>query len=542
MGLLFEAPALCTTPRIFAGVLVVAGLCILILALYNLLLHPLRRFPGPKSWAISRIPYARSLTNATLPYDIDELHQKYGPIVRVAPDEIAFAHPQAWKDVMGRGSSDLPKWAQTYLSNTAVKPHIQNCVDMEQHRQLRKAIAPGFSDASLRAQEDIVERYASLLVRRLKGMCLAGGRIGGEKERSEEKVVVDLNAWFNYLTFDIIGDLAFGESFGCLETSDYHPWVQSIFKMGSASAYVVAACLFPPVKTAMGFLLDRFIRKKLEYHLQITAELMKRRIDAGSDMRSDIVAPLLKQVEENKLGFDELVANSAVFIAAGSETTATTLAGCVYYLLRNPEKLEKVKKEIRETFENEEEIGFDSVRGLKYMIACLDETMRLYPPVPTGLPRVVPTGSGGTMVCERWLPEDTVVTIQPYAMYHSPALWTDPEKFVPERFTREDPEYANDAIEALKPFMSGTRDCIGKNLGMFEMRLALARFLFNFDIELVDESVGWIGKQPVFWMVRKKEPFLHRSPESHLEGETWYTSSFWIHHLGVDVFAVFATC
>ena len=54
------------------------------------------------------------------------------------------------------------------------------------------------------------------------------------------------------------------------------------------------------------------------------------------------------------------------------------------------------------------------------------------------------------------------MTIQPYAMYHSPALWVDVEKFVPERFLGEDPKYANDPLDSVKPFMTGTRDCVGK--------------------------------------------------------------------------------
>ena len=101
---------------------------------------------------------------------------------------------------------------------------------------------------------------------------------------------------------------------------------------------------------------------------------------------------------------DKLQANCSLLIIGGSETTATLLSGVTYYLLTNPEAMRKLTAEIRSSFKSEEDIDFMSVSTLPYLLACLDEALRMYPPVPLGLPRVVP--KGGATVSGHFVPED----------------------------------------------------------------------------------------------------------------------------------------
>lgn len=90
---------------------------------------------------------------------------------------------------------------------------------------------------------------------------------------------------------------------------------------------------------------------------------------------------------------------------AGSETTATLLAGLTYLLLSNPAALHKLSEEVRSRFTDESEINMTSVNKLGYMLACFNEAMRVYPPVPTGLPRVVPSNGHGHTILGRHVPE-----------------------------------------------------------------------------------------------------------------------------------------
>jgi hypothetical protein len=84
----------------------------------------------------------------------------------------------------------------------------------------------------------------------------------------------------------------------------------------------------------------------------------------------------------------EIKSNASILTIAGSETTATALSGATYFLLKNPAAWKKLATEVRSTFAREDEINLLSVGNLKYMLACLEETLRIYPPSPAALPRI----------------------------------------------------------------------------------------------------------------------------------------------------------
>lgn len=103
-----------------------------------------------------------------------------------------------------------------------------------------------------------------------------------------------------------------------------------------------------------------------------------------------------------------LQANSSSVLIAGSETTSSMLSGVTYLLLTNPDALRKVTEEVRTKFTSEEAITLTSVSCLSYMLACLNEALRSYPPVPFGMPRQVPKGGG--IILGQHIPEDVSET------------------------------------------------------------------------------------------------------------------------------------
>ena len=168
---------------------------------------------------------------------------------------------------------------------------------------------------------------------------------------------------------------------------------------------------------------------------------------------------------------------TGLFIA-GSETTATLLAGVTYLLCSNPDVLEKLNREVRSTFKSEGEIDLMAVGKLPYLPACLEEAMRMYPPAPDVMPREVPRG--GTTITNIFVPENvslpgrphglgsppltrlqTVVRVYHYAINHLEKYFVDPHGYHPERFLKQKP-FENDRLDALQPFNVGKRDCIGR--------------------------------------------------------------------------------
>jgi cytochrome P450 len=251
---------------------------------------------------------------------------------------------------------------------------------------MRRILAPSFSDKTMRAQEPIIASYIDLLMARLRENCDNGA--------------LDLSAWYNWATFDVIGDLAFGESFHGLQDAKYHPFVgflASGLKSGSWSSSL-RYLGFPNVALAFSLLGARGAIS-LRAHGKKTLE---KRMELGNS-RPDFIEPFIARKGEAGFSDRVLQITATTLLIAGSETTASLLGGATYLLLQNPDAMTKLQDEVRSSFESEDEINFTSVHKLTYMLACLNEALRLYPPAAGGLPRVVPPG--GATISGHYVPE-----------------------------------------------------------------------------------------------------------------------------------------
>lgn len=334
-----------------------------------------------------------------------EMHQQYGNIVRIAPDELAFSHPDAWQDIMGhqKGKPEFSKANWFYRPMEDQACHVVN-ESREQHGRLRRQMAHGFSEKAMRDQEPMIRGYVDIFLDRLHEFCESG-------------TPVVLSDWYNYATFDIIGDLAFGEPFGCLQGSNLDGWIKGIFDAGRLGIVLQALSFYPSVKRTLLSMVPASMTEAHEKHKKFTEQKMMRRMEK-EEGRPDLIEGLLRKREElvsfqlfslrittdrcQNLSIDELIANAEILIIGGSETTASLLSGVTYLLLMNPTAHQKLKEEVRTVFQSQEDIDLISVNKLPYMLACLDEAMRMYPPIANGLPRVCP--EGGAKVLGEYVP------------------------------------------------------------------------------------------------------------------------------------------
>ncbi|TGJ86238.1 hypothetical protein E0Z10_g2557 [Xylaria hypoxylon] len=403
-------------------------------------------------------------------------------MIRIAPDEVSLMDPVAWKEFYAyKPGGEFPHHLGHYRPSTRMPTNITSA-NREEHGRLRRRLNFGFSDRMMRAQEPIIGSYVDLLMRRLNEKCDNGN------------TPVNMRDWYSWTTFDIIGDLVFGESFGCLEDSAYHSWVQNMPKVVKENALITGLGV-SGYKWLNDLIINWGFMTSRRHQMQYTTEKVKRRINLGIE-RPDLIEGLIRAKTEDDLGelsFGEIVSTASVLVLAGSVNNGSLLCGVTYFLAMNPEPLKKLIEEVRGRFTSQEEITLTSVNtDLPYMLACLNEALRLYPPVGGAFPRLVP--KGGVTICDKYLPQDTVVGVFHYAMYHDPTLWTDPERFAPERFIG-DPRYTNDKLKAFQPFSAGPRDCIGKNLAYAEMRLILAKIIFSFDIKVAEDSKHWLDQK-----------------------------------------------
>ena len=115
----------------------------------------------------------------------------------------------------------------------------------------------------------------------------------------------------------------------------------------------------------------------------------------------ELAGPSLVFVQRAVLIFRS--AHSNALIIAGSETSATVLSTMHYYLLKNPDAYAKLKDHVRSAFRSVDEIDAKSATALPFLTACIEETFRIFPPIPIGMPRVTP--KGGCTIAGRFVPE-----------------------------------------------------------------------------------------------------------------------------------------
>ncbi|KAE8165528.1 cytochrome P450 [Aspergillus tamarii] len=435
---------------------------------YNLFLSPLASFPGPRLWAVSNIPRQISILGGHSHLKMLALHHHYGPVVRVGPNELSFNSPQGFRDIYGLrlGQPQFQKDPKFYGSPlSGISNSIGGYIDSESHSRHRRLLSHAFSARSLREQEGIVVSYVDLFIRRLRE------RTNVNKIHMAEE---DLRSWFNFTTFDIIGDLMFAETFDCLKDSKLHPWVALMFNNVKGIAFLGVLNEYAPFRKMQGSLLPKSLKQKMLENHKLCAQKADRRLQRGAS-RPDFPRSMPTQ--------------------SWSETTASLLSGCLFFLCKHKYIMDQLSKEIRTTFSKDDEITSSKCFNLSYLNAVLKESLRLYPPVAGSLPRLVP--KGGCTIDGHFVPENVTVSTHHYASYHNTANFTFPEQFIPERWLGTDDRFDSDRKDVVQPFSLGPRDCLGKNLAHMEMRLMLSKLLFNFDIVLTPQSENW-DKQRIF--------------------------------------------
>lgn len=250
--------------------------------IYELWWSPLCRFPGPKLWAISRIPSQLTVLRGQNHLAIRALHERYGPVVRISPNELAFNTPQAFRDIYGsRPGGCFPKDPTHYLPPANGVDHVISAVDNGVHARQRRLLSHAFSERALRDQEGLVKGYVDTLISKLRA------------EISKKGSTVDIKNWMNYTTFDITGDLMFGESFDCLKDSQLHPWIQLIFSSIKALSIVGVTQQFPLLGLLLKALIPREVERKAEQHFELAAQKVDRRLEATLS-RPDFISAILQ--------------------------------------------------------------------------------------------------------------------------------------------------------------------------------------------------------------------------------------------------------
>lgn len=181
--------------------------------------------------------------------------------------------------------------------------------NQKDHSRVRNIFAPAFSERALKSSESLYVNHVDLLISKIHEFVAAGTR-------------VEMSSMLNFITFDIMGDLAFGQPLGLLENVQFSPWVTSVFESVKILIVVQIVEFYPVLRWLFDHLEPRVITNMKLTHWNHTVERVNQRLEQGPK-HPDIWSLVMERAgkDDEKLTVGEMHTNAELFIMAGSETT-----------------------------------------------------------------------------------------------------------------------------------------------------------------------------------------------------------------------------
>lgn len=164
-------------------------------------------------------------------------------------------------------------------------------------------------------------------------------------------------------------------------------------------------------------------------------------------------------------------------VAGAMDTSATAIEWTLSELIRHPRVMKKVQKELEDVVGLERMVDESDLEKLEYLNMVLKENLRLHPVAPLLIPHAAIEDCN---VNGFHIPRKSHVIINIWAIGRDPSVWTDPDKFIPERFVGSNIDLRGRDFQLL-PFGSGRRGCPGMQLGLTVVLLVVAQLVHCFD-------------------------------------------------------------
>ncbi|OBS16909.1 hypothetical protein FPOA_12545 [Fusarium poae] len=438
-------------------VIAVSSLLVLVYILYQLYLHPLSSYPGPPLAALTNLWKTYHLSALRLPYTLAHLHEKYGDVVRVGPNDVSFRTPDAVNTIYKSGRQ-LQKTG-FYDGFTTFNPNLFGTQDEEIHAIRRRQMAHAFSLQSIKEMEHFIDKHILKLQKNLNYFA-------------DTKQEFDLKDLIAFYVLDVLGELAFSKSFDSQDEQD-------ISRLPPINDHIYLACLVGMTPDALPW-----IKKLLPW---IPLPWLRRLLRARTDRKDLLSCLLVAKDPETGAKLTELDINTEAFamIVAGSHTTSGTLTLLFAHLLQNPKILDKVVQELDSrlsTPKGQVVLYQELEKDLPYTMACINENFRINPVFTMPLPRKVMAPNGFTVQgCH--IPQKTTIFALNHVVHHNPSVWgSDHNQFRPDRFLGPN---GKELQGYLSPFSTGHRMCIGKNMAMMNILKVLSTLLRNYKLEQV---------------------------------------------------------
>ncbi|RYP89461.1 hypothetical protein DL769_000012 [Monosporascus sp. CRB-8-3] len=444
---------------------------------------------------ISNLPFMILAHGGARSAYLAKLHKKE-PVLRTGPNTLSYGSVRAIKDIYGHGTPCLKD--ESYSLTASSHSHLADVVDKQDHARKRKVLSSAYALKNLEGWEYKVADKVTKLFAQLD-KCCTSPLPPGQKHPDPKDVTIDYRAWANFFTLDAITDIGLSESLGLLEKG--HDRVVGQRLDGSTFEANLRECLYPNARK-QSLLLWSYEHYKLLDKISNLIPFYRRMSEAGKGWEGIVLHRAARRLERyrageklddffqalmedkngtpNNLEWGEIVAEINIMMNAGSVTTAIAVTNVLYELLRHPRVMERLREEIDGVLEPDEVVApYDKVKHLPYLRACLDESLRLQPPTPHGLPRKTPPE--GLWIMDQYVPGNTTVSISALVAHRDESVFPDADSFIPERWLDEKGKQLQSHFIT---FSAGSRGCIGRNISYLEQTVLIASLVHRYDFAL----------------------------------------------------------
>ncbi|KAF9260620.1 cytochrome P450 [Marasmius fiardii PR-910] len=449
---------------------------------HRLALHPLRKFPGPVLAALTHYyrAYYEIFRNGGWVEHLEILHGRYGPVVRVGPNEVHFNLPDAYEEI----TTKHPKYARFY--RYLAKPDaeaLNTIVDPREASKRRGRIASYFSRKAVLQLEHLVQEKINTLTCKLSSYAASGRP-------------VNMTFAYQATAIDIITSYLFAQELNALDYPDFrHPILGTIHKLLKNIWFSKYLPLPNPDKLPQ-FLLRWFFptvvpvvkqQRTLAQQLKTMAEERPSTETLGHKVIFDVF------LDEKADGRDswviprhELLDEAGGLQIAGFDTIANTCIIGTYHILNNPKVYTTLREELDEAWSTSSiPPTYEALEKLPYLTAVIKESLCMSIGVVSAIPRLVERE--GSSVLGIPIPVGTVVSCSSYFVHMNPHVFPNPTEFRPERWLNgPDSDVAEKYLVA---FSKGPRMCIGINLAWCELYLIFGNVFRKFNMKVHNTTV-----------------------------------------------------
>ncbi|KAI6868135.1 benzoate 4-monooxygenase cytochrome-like protein P450 [Hortaea werneckii] len=443
-----------------------------------------------------------------------DLHQKYGDIVRLGPNVLSFADPRAIKIIYGlnKGMTKSDFYpVQQAVSNGARLESMFSTQDEAYHAKYRRSVNNAFAMSSLVSYEPRVDSTTDAFIEQTEQRyCKTGNSC-------------NFSRWLQFFAFDVIGELTWSKRIGFVERDEdvdgivafigrflsyagpigQMPFLDLLWVKNPLKLYLQKLgfdrTVFPVTKFALAQSADR------------SAEMEKIKQDGSLDERrgADLLMKFTQAQHDHPefMTDKQVLASCTSMIFAGSETTAISLSSIFYNLVKHPRVYQKLMSELNEAAQTgtisereHSKVSWAESQKLPYLDAVIQESFRVHPAAGLILERVVPPQ--GIEILGEHIRGGTIVGCNAWVLHRRAEIFgSDVDAFRPERWLEAKSDQLKEMKATMFQFGAGARTCIGKNISLLEIYKLVPTFLRNFEIELEKPGTEW--KTWNAWFVRQ---------------------------------------